>query len=260
MAEQALALGLEPLDQEIAQVLRETGLRVINTMELASPEGTVRDAALLHQLGVRYVAGSNLVAFGNRQQALRAAERLNRAGRRLSEEGFKLYYHNHTHEWRTDGGEYLIETLLKNTDPDWVCLQMDAGWAACAGIDPIAFVQQYAGRVELMHVKACTGVLGPEGVGFMAPPPEGDGSGVLPPLDQAEAGPPPAPPEEMRAAMEKIKAVSGPMEACVLDYRALMTAAEANGCQAFTLERDEQYVPDPIQCIREDIAALRTFW
>ncbi len=253
MIETAKELGfqgielLSPLTEETEALLREYDMKVIDTMDGLDADGNIRDADLLHRLGVKYVAGTNLVAFGNHQQALWAAERMNRAGKRLAEHGLKLYYHNHTHEWRRDQGEYLVETLLKNTDPDWVCLQMDAGWAACAGADPVAFVKQYPGRVELMHVKASTGVLGPEGVGFMAPPPEGDGSGHLAPPEMAEA-------------MARIKTVSGAMKDCILDYEILMTAAEENGCRAFILERDEHYLQSPLDCIREDVAVLRQFW
>lgn len=250
---------LSPLTEEDARLLGRYGMKVIDTMECPDGDGYLEKTDLLHSLGVQYVCGTNLVAFGNRRQALWAAERLNRAGKKLREQGLKLYYHNHTHEWRRDGDDYLMEILLKNTDPDWVCLQMDAGWAACAGVDPVAFVKKYPGRVELMHVKASTGVLGPEGVPFMAPPPEGDGSFHLkPPSGGSDA--PAEPDPNMADVMDKIKSVSGAMKDCILDYRELMNTAEDNGCKAFILERDEQYLPDPIACIREDAAILRSFW
>lgn len=252
---------LTPLTVEHAHALKTYDMKVIDTMEGPTADGEIGNIDLLHALGVQYVCGTNLCAFGNHQQALWAAERLERAGKRLAAEGFKLFYHNHTHEWRVDRGEYLLETLLKNTDPDHVCLQLDAGWGACAGADLVDFVQKYSGRVELMHVKASTGVLGPEGVGFMAPPANGDGSSHLRgPGSDGDDGPPAAPPAEMQQAMQRIKEVSGAMRNCILDYQTLMTAAEAHGCKAFIIERDEQYLPDPIACIREDLAELRRFW
>ena len=149
MAETAKSLGfqgleyLSPLTREHADVFRSTEMKVVDTMEGPSENGVLSDIGLLHELGVQYVSGINLIAFGNHQQALWAAERLNRVGRILCREGLKLYYHNITQEWREGQGEYLLETLLKNTEPDWVCLQMDAGWAACAGTNPKAFVEKY---------------------------------------------------------------------------------------------------------------------
>lgn len=50
------------------------------------------------------------------------------------------------------------------------------------------------------------------------------------------------------------------MKDCIIDYEALMTAAEQNGCKAFILERDEQYMTDPVGCVRDDIEYLRRFW
>lgn len=252
---------LTPLNEEIAAALREYDMKVIDSMETPAEDGELRDPELLHRLGVAYINGTNLVGFGNRRQALLAAERLNRAGKRVRELGFRLYYHNHTHEWRQEQGEYLLETLLQNTDPEYVCLQMDAGWAACAGVDPVAFVKKYTGRVQLMHVKSSTGVLGPEGVGFMAPPPEGDGRFHLAPPDGGGTEQaPPQPSPEMQAGMARIRAASGPMRDCILDYDALMRAAEENGCRAFILERDEQYLDSPLGCICEDVEILRRFW
>lgn len=250
---------LSPLTEETRLLLKKYDMKVIDTMEGPSEDGEISNIDLLHRLGVKYVCGTNLVAFGNRQQALWAAERLNRAGKKLCENGLKLYYHNHTHEWRTDGDEYLMETLLKNTDPDYVCLQMAAGWAVCAGADPVDFVTKYPGRVELMHVKASTGILGPEGVPFMAPPADGDGSFHLKPPSGGDSAPP-APDPKMGEIMAKIRSVSGAMKDGIVDYSAIMKAAEENGCRAFILERDEQYIPDPILCIQEDLAELRKFW
>ena len=250
---------LSPLTEEAEALLKKYDMKVINTMEGPSEDGEIGNMDLLHRLGVKYVCGTNLVAFGNHQQALWSAERLNRAGRKLSENGLKIYYHNHTHEWRVDEGEYLLETLLKNTDPDYVCLQMDAGWAICGGADPVDFVGKYPGRVEMMHVKASTGILGPKGVPFMIPPSDGDGSCHLKPPAGGD-GVPPAPDPKMGEIMAKIKTVSGAMKDCIMDYSTIMKAAEEKGCKAFILERDEQYIPDPVACIREDLLELRKFW
>lgn len=243
---------LSPITPEIAAELKKYNMKV---MDAASSS----DMELLAELGVKYIPGA--VSFGDRQQTLKAAEQLNAQGREAAKHGMKVYYHNHTHEWRQDNGEYLMEILMKNTDPDLVCMQMDAGWAACAGVDAVDFIKKYSGRVELMHVKASTGVLGSEGVGFMAPPP-GDVApqGGPPPAGGPPVGGPPQMSPEMEAAFANIRKVSGAMKDCIVDYKEIMEVAEANGCKAFILERDEHYLPDPIDCIREDIAELRKFW
>ena len=90
--------------------------------------------------------------------------------------------------------------------------------------------------------------LGFQGIELLSPPPAGDG--------QTTEGPPAGPSPEMAEAMAKIKTVSGAMQDCILDYETLMRAAEENGCRAFILERDEHYLQSPLDCIREDVAAL----
>lgn len=253
MVHQAKEMGfqglefLQPLDRGLVSLLETENMKVIS-----SPMCPLNDesAALMHQAGIRYLGGT--ANFGNREQALRAAEELNQQGESAASFGFKVYYHNHTHEWRQESDGSLMETVLRHTDPSYVCMEMDAGWAICAGIDPAAFVEKYPGRVELMHVKASTGILGPEGVSFMAP--NADGTMRLPGPEH------PGPTEEMQQAFANIHQVSGPMRECIADYQTIMEAAAANGCQAFILERDDQYAGTPIACIREDIEVLRRFW
>ena len=47
----------------------------------------------------------------------------------------------------------MIDVLMKETNPDYVSFELDAGWCAAAGFDPIELVQTYSGRVKLIHVK-----------------------------------------------------------------------------------------------------------
>jgi sugar phosphate isomerase/epimerase len=35
-------------------------------------------------------------------------------------------------------------------------LELDSGWAAYSGVDPVAYLKQYAGRVPLLHLKDLT--------------------------------------------------------------------------------------------------------
>lgn len=244
---------LQPLTPEIAAELRQENMRVRDS---SATELTPAYAELLKDLGVSYIQG-NVPMFGNHEQALHMAELLDQAGKTAAEFGLKVYYHNHTHEWRMDQGEYLMETILNNTDPSRVCMQMDAGWAICAGIDVEAFLEKYSGRVELMHVKACTEKLGPEGVSFMAPKPDG----TMPALPKPGAdGKPPRLTPEMEAAFVNIRRASGAMKDCIADYKSILSTAEENGCNVFILERDEHYLDNPLDCIREDTEIIRTFW
>lgn len=83
----------------------------------------------------------------------RLAARLNRKGAALKREGLKLAYHNHNVEFTRLGSRTAYDLLLANTDPDLVCFEMDVGWVAAAGVDPIPLLRAHRHRFRLMHVK-----------------------------------------------------------------------------------------------------------
>jgi sugar phosphate isomerase/epimerase len=43
--------------------------------------------------------------------------------------------------------------LMKHTDPQLVCLEVDVYWIVQAGLDPAAFLKHYQDRVKLLHLK-----------------------------------------------------------------------------------------------------------
>ena len=49
---------------------------------------------------------------------------------------------------------YCIENyLIENTDPDKVMFELDVYWATKGGVNPSAYIQKYAGRFPLLHIK-----------------------------------------------------------------------------------------------------------
>ena len=93
------------------------------------------------------------------------AARYNRFGKLAQKFGIKLLIHNHTAEFVPCTGStatpYAI--LLAETDPELVVFQMDIGWAAVAGQNPVQLFEQHPGRFVLWHVKdvACLECLPP---------------------------------------------------------------------------------------------------
>lgn len=85
----------------------------------------------------------------------RTADLLNERAASLARHGVKLAYHNHNVEFGSvdDTGQTGWEVLMERTDPELVGLEIDFGWVAAAGIDPVEFVTRYAGRVRQVHVK-----------------------------------------------------------------------------------------------------------
>jgi sugar phosphate isomerase/epimerase len=81
------------------------------------------------------------------------AEFLNTKGQALKQAGVQLAYHNHNMEFMPIGGTSGYEILLKETDPELVKLEMDAGWVTAAGHDPLALLRDHPGRYRLLHVR-----------------------------------------------------------------------------------------------------------
>ena len=81
------------------------------------------------------------------------AEQLNHCAENLKRHGLRTGYHNHAIDFKDLGGSFGFDTLIQNTDPALVCFEMDCGHVIHTGHDPIAYLNQYPNRIELLHVK-----------------------------------------------------------------------------------------------------------
>lgn len=83
------------------------------------------------------------------------ARRLSNLAARLAEHGVGLRYHNHDHEFvAVDGPEErtAFERLV-DAAASRVGFELDVGWAAAAGQDPVGLLERFADRIPLVHVK-----------------------------------------------------------------------------------------------------------
>ncbi len=84
----------------------------------------------------------------------RMAAIANQIGAAAQKRGMEYAYHNHNIEFRRlQGGETGYDIFLKETDPNLVKLEVDAGWVAAGGGDPAALIAANARRVRLLHFK-----------------------------------------------------------------------------------------------------------
>jgi len=89
-----------------------------------------------------------------RDEVLENAELYDAAGAKIAEAGLKFCYHNHDHEFKNVfDGQYAIDILLENTDPNHVYWELDTAWVLYGGEDPIKYLKKYEGRIPLMHLK-----------------------------------------------------------------------------------------------------------
>jgi sugar phosphate isomerase/epimerase len=94
-----------------------------------------------------------MVPAKGRAQLDGLAEKLNRVGREYRDRGLTFGYHNHHIEFTRVEGLVPYDYLMSNTDPDLVKIELDVGWLATAGVDPVAYLRRHAGRVIACHLK-----------------------------------------------------------------------------------------------------------
>ncbi len=83
----------------------------------------------------------------------RTAELLNEKAATLKPHGIRLGYHNHNVEFVRFGKQTGWDILASETDKSLVFFEVDVGWIAAAGLDPVAFLRRHAGRVRWLHAK-----------------------------------------------------------------------------------------------------------
>lgn len=81
------------------------------------------------------------------------ADKMNKIAEILKPQGLKLGYHNHNFEWKETEGTTFYDTILNDTDPKLVNMEMDIYWVVRAGYDPLAMFKKHPGRFTFVHVK-----------------------------------------------------------------------------------------------------------
>jgi sugar phosphate isomerase/epimerase len=118
-----------------------------------SPDSVVLNAK---KFGSKYVMcawiphSNGVLTFEN---AKKAAEDFNKAGKVLKDNGLIFCYHAHGYEFQPYEDGTLLDYIFKNTNPDYVSFEMDIFWIQFGGGDPVALLKKYGNRWKLMHVK-----------------------------------------------------------------------------------------------------------
>lgn len=115
-------------------------------------DGSVRMARTLgaNTIFVPYMGEAHRTADGWKK----AVAEFNRLAERLRRAGLGFGYHNHDFEFTIKhGGVSLFDTLLADSDPALVKIELDLFWTIVAGEDPKAVIKRMPGRVYAYHVK-----------------------------------------------------------------------------------------------------------
>lgn len=142
--------------EEAQRAAKEAGLKVVGNHTgfdaLRNEFNKVIDDNLL--LDNKYIVCPSLP---NEQRTLEGyadfGKELNELGARVNSAGMVLCYHNHDFEFEKFDGQYGLDLLYANSEPNLVQAEIDTYWVKKGGADPAAYVRQYSGRVPLLHIK-----------------------------------------------------------------------------------------------------------
>jgi sugar phosphate isomerase/epimerase len=218
---------LQPTLSTVAPIAASLGL-ALTSVHLDGPtekgEGFEAFLAQAKRVGLQYVVVAYIPPA--EQPADRAgfdaiAARLSRMARSATAAGLRLCYHNHAFEFGPDGtGMRWLDVLMRGTAEAGMQLQLDVFWASIGGVDPVALIRQYKGRIASLHLKdkhprAATSLV-----------------------------------ENDVARTDFVEVGSG-----ALDFPAILAAARQAGVQHYFVEQDET-PGDPIESLKKSYAYL----
>lgn len=77
----------------------------------------------------------------------------NKVGEMAKSRGLRFGFHNHAKEFEKRDDQVILDYMIANTDPTNVMFELDVYWATKGGVDPIAYINKYKGRIPLLHIK-----------------------------------------------------------------------------------------------------------
>ena len=225
---------MEP--DKVKAIMDECGMEVISLH--ANADKIIETIPYAKAVGSKFI-GIGMQYLPDKEAVYAFTSQLDEIGKVCRENGLTLTYHNHTQEFLKYDGKTILEILLENTEPAHLSLEMDAGWVAASGTDPLEFLAVNGERVKLVHIKECD-----EAIGIMSQfnPADMivDDNGVH--LSEAQ-----------EAEMAKMDATNCPAGKGLVDWAKLVPFAESKGCQGFIVEREATYAGERIDCLKADI-------
>ncbi len=188
------------------------------------PKDTTFDTML--ELAVKYKLRYLVFPFlfpeerGGLDDYKKLSEKLNEAGEKCQAAGISLCYHNHSFEFQPMDGSSPFKVLYQELDPKLVNFEIDVFWVSVAGLDPVAFIREHQARIKLLHLK-----------------------------DKKKGAP------QTYRAMSMPHDSFQPVGAGVLDFKAILKAADEAGVAYSFVEQDQS--ANPLESIRQSIAYLK---
>lgn len=171
-----------------------------------------------------------LSIMGDKEKIMEFISRAEEMAFKLAEHGIELYYHTHHIEFQKYEGEYLLDMIKNNTTK--LGFELDVHWIQRAGVNPVEFIKEYAGRVALLHLKDYR-------------------------IGQLEVNE-----DDLKDMGQFFGKFTNLIEFAEigegnLDMKAIIEAGLESGAQYFIIEQDDTYGRDPFDCLQTSAENLR---
>lgn len=74
-------------------------------------------------------------------------------GKKCSENGIVLMYHNHDFEFVNVDGKYGLDIMYETVPAEYLQTELDTCWVNVGGEDPAKYIEKYSGRTPVVHLK-----------------------------------------------------------------------------------------------------------
>lgn len=154
----------------------------------------------------------------------------------LKKNGIQMCYHNHDFEFEKFEDKFLLDWLYESIPADLLQPEIDTCWVKYSGNDPVEYINKYAGRMGILHLKD-----------FVS--------------DKFAQGPVYALIDENGNSGESEKNTSfefRPVGSGIQDFEAILNAAENAGIEYLIVEQDDCPTASPIDSVKQSREYLKT--
>lgn len=109
-------------------------------------------------IAIPYIAPEEMSTETDRRETI---EKVRGLSEKAKAAGLKMLYHNHAHELSKLNGKNFLDELYSAV-PDILLPEFDVCWLHFAGEDPVAYLERYADRIKVVHLKDYVAVDGAE--------------------------------------------------------------------------------------------------
>lgn len=151
----------------------------------------------------------------------------NAVAEKMKEHGIKLYYHNHHVEFVKYDGRYLLDIIRE--EAPLLGFELDVHWVQRGGRNPVEVLKEYAGKVDLVHLKDYRVVPVPQE--------------AVDELLKGNSG------DFMHAFTNNIEFAE--LGQGTLDLKAIIEQSIESGARYLLVEQDDTYGRDPFESLKE---------